>query len=321
MNRLPILWKVLIGLATVFLLVFAYPNSKTDSQGLFATDDIETSDLHPVEQFVVDGSINSINEAFKVTDKVFYPEDKITAFPDPKLGLGSVITIQRALPLTIKDGRKSYSIRTWLGSIEEVLAQNRLELGQDDRIAPALSTPLSPNLSITITRVARTTVTEKETINFKTEERNDPEVWRGERRTIQEGKNGERTKQFLVIREDGEIVSRTLVSNVVSIEPINRVIVVGTKVRVDQSRTRTGVASHYGQAFFGSGNIASNYLRRGTRVLITNLNNGRRIEGVVNDFMEHPTRVIDLSPELFTQLGAPLSQGLINNVKVEVIIN
>ncbi|PIR27078.1 hypothetical protein COV40_02800, partial [Candidatus Berkelbacteria bacterium CG11_big_fil_rev_8_21_14_0_20_42_15] len=60
-----------------------------------------------------------------------YPEDKVSAFPDPKLGIGSQIKILRAPVITIKDGKKETVYRSWAATVSELLAEKNIELGVD----------------------------------------------------------------------------------------------------------------------------------------------------------------------------------------------
>jgi hypothetical protein len=174
---------------------------------------------HPVEQFWVDSSARSVVAAFAQAGVPYFPEDKVTAFPEPRMGLGSVVTVTRAMPVVVQDGKKTLTLRTWQESVGGLVQEKKLELGAEDRVAPSQETALVPGLRITVTRVARTQVVEKEIIAYQTVIEKDYNQFVGAQKVIQAGKNGEKEKTFLLIREDGELISKTLLKTVTTIAP------------------------------------------------------------------------------------------------------
>lgn len=71
--------------------------------------------------------------------------------------------------------------------------------------------------------------TSKEAIDFKTIEQNDSNIEKGKTKVVQEGVEGTRTITYIETYEDGKFVSKEKVSSKTTIEPINRIISVGTK--------------------------------------------------------------------------------------------
>ena len=200
-----------LGLLAFFTL--ALPESQ--SSQTFAQDATLLSaanEYHPTEVFSVVHKANSLPEAFQAAGVEYYPEDKIAYFPDPSLGIGTVITAQRALPITLVDGKRSKVLRTWETTVGDLFKEKKIELGNDDKIAPTLATRLTKDMTITITRVARTNVTETEVIPHQTRVEKDYNQFVGAQTVVAAGHNGKLEKTYLLIREDGELVSKTLVS-------------------------------------------------------------------------------------------------------------
>lgn len=276
-----------------------------------------TSELHPSVIFSVNSSARTIVDAFTQANVPYYPEDTVTAFPAPELGLGSVITVERALPTVVQDGKRTYQLRTWQETVEGLLKEKKIELGAEDRVAPSPQTSLTPNMRITITRVARTTVSEFETIAFKTIEKENPSMWRGEKKVTETGSNGKREKKYLIIREDGELISKTLQSNEIVEAVVNRVVEIGTKLKIGE--VYTGKATYY-ENNLGT-KVATDMFKRGTELRVTNLNTGKSIIVRNDGCICGATGVlIDLNPVYFQQLGGTLGQGVLQNVKVEEIL-
>lgn len=307
---------IVLSLFGVFSLVSDLTNLKIFAQD--ATLISASNDLHPTEVFSVVHKAETLQEAFDAVGIDYFPEDKISYFPDPGLGLGTVITVQRALAVTIVDGKKTSVYRTWQDNVGDFFKEKRIDIGDEDRFAPSLSTPLGASTKITITRVARSEKSEFEVISFQVVEKDDPTTWRGERKTVQEGVNGKREKRFLFIREDGELVSKTLLSNTVVEAAKNKIISVGTKLKIGQ--TLTGKATWYRNSY--GTKVAMDAFRRGVEVRITNLSNGKSIIVKNDGCICGATGVlVDLSPEYFQQLGGTLGQGVMTNIRVEEILN
>lgn len=318
MSKTTIKWGAVMVGSLVILGLLSSSSQARPSQDLFAAQSTNNTDLHPVERFRVGTDVKTIVDAFKIAGKSYYPEDHILTFPDPGLGLGSVIQVERALPISIQEGKRQIVIRTWQNTLEEALSEHLLDLGEDDRISPALSTPLTPGMKVTITRVAQTKITEKEKISYEAVEKEDATMWRGERKVIQEGKNGERTKEYLVIREDGELKSKTLISNTITTKVVNKITAIGTKLKI--GRVLSGKATWYKNSY--GTKVAMDAFRKGVTVRITNLATGKSII-VVNDgcICGASNVLVDLAPEYFQQLGGALGQGVMASVKVEEVLN
>jgi len=202
-----------LSLAALAAVLVAPVKSEADSR--IGQDEVLVSaatEYHPTEVFSVVYQANSLPEAFQAAGVDYFPEDKVAYFPDPSLGIGTVITAQRALPVTVIDGKKTRVLRTWQTTVGDFLKEKKIELGSDDKIAPTLVTSLTKNTTITITRVARTNVTETEVVPYQTRVEKDYNQFVGGQTVLKAGKNGRLEKTYLLIREDGELVSKTLLS-------------------------------------------------------------------------------------------------------------
>lgn len=242
-----------------------------------------------------------------------FPEDKFTAFPDIKMGMGSKITLYRAPVYTVIDGKKHIIIRSWAETVGAVLADGKIvDLGTDDKINFALSTKTELNMQIHITRVARTNIIVNEGVNFSIVKQSNPNLEKGTKNILQKGVLGNRAKTYLVIREDGEEVSRTLIKSEVTQTPVSEIDEVGTKVVVYGS----GKASWYINTSSMIG--ACNILPRGTRVHVVNTANGKSVDITTSGGgIQSSDRIVDLSTAAFQVLGATLGQGIISNVRIE----
>lgn len=240
-----------------------------------------------------------------------FPEDKITAFPDPSFGVGSVITITRAPVVMIRDGKQETQARSWRPTVGEVLSERRIEVGDQDRVNIPLTTPVSSLAGpIVITRVSESTLHVKKDIPYETQTVDDPELERGTTHTEQAGAAGTLQVTYLIHREDGLERWRKETERTVLKEPVTKIIRIGTKV----VHYGSGKASWY--AGVGAMTAAHRTLPKGTRVRVVNANNGKSVVVTIADrgpFIDG--RIIDLSRDAFAEI-APLGSG-VATVRVE----
>jgi len=206
----------------------------------------------------------------------YYPEDRISTLPDPKVGIGSVITINRAPAISIKDGKRSKEYRSWVATVGELLSEKGIELGTDDKMSPTVDAQIIDGSVVTITRVAITTIVETKLIDFQIQNKEDPNLDYGKKR-VEVGEKGEKKLTYRVRREDGDEVERALLNTEITKQPVNQINYTGTKVTV-LSSIRI-VAKTYMPS--NCSIVSANY-KRGTLVRITNLANGVRIFGTVD---------------------------------------
>ena len=70
----------------------------------------------------------------------------------------------------------------------------------------------------------------KEEIPFKTETKDDKNMWRGDTKVQQEGKVGERVVSYSITRENGRTIQRQILSENVTKEPQTKIVLKGSKV-------------------------------------------------------------------------------------------
>jgi len=156
-------------------------------------------------------------------------EDRYQSFPEIKMGLGSKITLYRTPDLTILDGKKKIAVKSWASTVEELLSEEGVELADDDKVVPALTNQLQPKMEIKITRVAITQLKKTQTIDFKIVRKEDNKLDKGKTRIDQKGAKGEKILIYQIRREDGVEVSRKLIKTEVSKQPVDEILIIGTK--------------------------------------------------------------------------------------------
>lgn len=266
---------------------------------------VDTSDPnHPVEVYYGRPQYNNLPDMVSDLGIRIYNEDKTDIFPAPELGIGSKITIKRALPVVVDDAGKINIFHSWEKQVKDFLTEQKIILGDKDKIEPELTSWLRPETKVIITRVAETEIKEEEAIAYKTINKDDSTMEKGTTKIENAGKAGKKIKTYLVRRENGQEVSRQLINEEVVEKPENRIILIGTKI-IELGR---GTATWYDWI---SGNTAAhNTLPMGSTVRVTNLENGRSVVVRIADRGIQTSAIIDLSADAFSQI-ANLGQGVI----------
>lgn len=330
-NKLKFLSLVLGGFIAVsvyFSFVYAKDNIiKSDTKLPQGTHGEEIAGLtHQVEYHYGGIFLNSLEKMLKNDSLIIYPEDRITVFPNPNWGIGGQIIIKRANQVIINDAGKEKTLRTWAKTVDEVLRENKIAIGQSDIISPAADQSLADLMTrsenretlaresqsssvpilakIIITRVSLTELKEYEEINYKTITREDANLERGIIKTEQEGKKGQKELFYEVRRENGVEVSRKFLSSQIIKEPQEKIIIKGTKVVV----YGTGTATWY--SLISGMTAAHNSLPKGAMVHVINTQNNKSVDVKIIDRGIQSDAVIDLSADAFRQL-APLGKGVI----------
>ena len=77
-------------------------------------------------------------------------------------------------------------------------------------------------------------------LDFDTVERENPDMYEGQRRTVQEGITGKKIVSYYVRIENGEEVSRRILSERIIVEPQNEIVEIGSKKNLPPEITWTG---------------------------------------------------------------------------------
>ena len=142
------------------------------------------------------------------------------------------VEIESAKAITLIADGEATVINTAGACVKEVLEQAGVILGENDRVMPGLEEPY--NDTIQVIRVERKKVSEQNSLAYDIQKLPDSDLYKGEQRIRQKGKNGLEKLSYEVMLEDGKEVSRKLVERVLVRKPVNEIVVVGTKQTVSR---------------------------------------------------------------------------------------
>ncbi len=169
-----------------------------------------------------------INEAYSV-DRTM---DEIITEP-------AVITIYRMKYVTLQADGMVFSKYTDLETVGELLADQMVIVDADDRISYDIAAELFSGMIITVNRVDVLEEVRAESVPFKTEQRENSSMYKGQSEVVVEGVNGSKDVTYRLTYVDGILESTEAVSEVITVEPINEVIEIGTKKRPTTTTRKT----------------------------------------------------------------------------------
>ncbi|MDP4091625.1 MAG: 3D domain-containing protein [Bacillota bacterium] len=192
---------------------------------------------------VIDGKPTSyitykktVSETLKNKDITLGPKDKINPPLDDKIKDKSTITIKRAVNVKLAVDGKVLDILSPEEDIKSVLSVEGIALNGDDRVDPIRDTRLSEGLNISVVRVEKKVVSVSTPIEFNTVVKTDSSLANTKKKIAQEGQNGETETKYNVTYENGIEVLRTLDSEAVVKNPVNKIVVQGTYPLMPVSR-------------------------------------------------------------------------------------
>ena len=148
--------------------------------------------------------------------------------PETFLKDGMTITIAKSLSITLIHDGKTEKINTKAKTVQALLDEQKLTLGKDDEISARVETQLKDGQKIIIKRITYKTEKRTETVPYGTTEEKTSSLSSGQTKVKQEGQNGEKEVTYKVKYADGKKVSEKALSEKITKNAVNEVVLVGT---------------------------------------------------------------------------------------------
>ncbi len=184
-----------------------------------------------------------------------YGEDRVTAHPTENFvmqrGFGEQVTIVRAKPVTFTLYGQPLSLRTQTGTVRELLKEKAVKLGPKDTVKPALDTPITSDMQVSVVRDGIQVITITEQVAAPVQTVLDTSLSFGSQAVRQEGSPGTVVKTYQINVQHGEEVSRTLVQSVVTVQPVTRIVVKGNTVNIPSDKKAVMAAAGISASDYG----------------------------------------------------------------------
>ena len=189
---------------------------------------------------VVDGSLRktiltasqSPDQIAKDAGLVLYPEDTtVMAQSQNVISAGAPLEfrITRAKVVELTLYGDTIKLRTQAKTVQDMLRDKNIKLGDSDRISLPLETPIIDGLQLRVWREGKQTLTQDEDVNFQTDTIKDANRPVNYKEVKTPGVKGKRSVTYEIVVQDGKEVARREISSVTVSPAQNQVEIVGTK--------------------------------------------------------------------------------------------
>lgn len=144
---------------------------------------------------------------------------------------GDRIEINQAAKVTVKADGKLQTLYTTKKTVSEAIDELNITVRDADKVSPALTASLDNVSNITIVRVDTHVTKSERSTPFSIVKTEDPTLEKGKEMLVQTGQEGTVVEQIEKQYEDGQLVSKKIISKVVEKPAVNQVVAVGTKVK------------------------------------------------------------------------------------------
>lgn len=160
-------------------------------------------------------------------------DDLVTPALHTDITENTAISIVRAKNMTVKTKDASVKVRLAEGTVRDALNKAGITYDPKDEISPSLNTKISEGLEIVLTTVDVKTETKTYSVAYKTIEQKSSSLAKGKTKVSRAGKEGVRTVKEQITYKNGRETGRKVISDEITTAPVNKVVLVGTKVNTN----------------------------------------------------------------------------------------
>ena len=140
------------------------------------------------------------------------------------------ITVQRNQTITINNCGQQMQVNSYGETLEMLLDRLGIPTHGDYVVSTALNTETFDGMEVSVDCIVQMQQTYTEDIPFETVYREDPNLPQGEEKILTEGAKGQLLKTADVVYKNSEQISSSVVRETVALQPVDRVVAVGTAV-------------------------------------------------------------------------------------------
>lgn len=208
--------------------------------GIFANDIKTVTICYNGTLIDVTTTGKTVSEALSVAGIKLTEEDYINYDINTSLSDIDLIEIETPITLTVNVEGKEVTIKSFQSTVSEVLDDHNIEVTARDLVIGAdLNDITEDGMTLSVVRIDEEYDIENITIEYETEYVPSKYLLEGQTEVITQGRDGVRTLVYRVIKEEDVEISRTLVSDKVSMDPVKEIIAYGTIANFINSRGQT----------------------------------------------------------------------------------
>jgi len=172
---------------------------------------------------------DTVAEAVENSGFTLGENDVLSVDADTVLREDAEVSITRYYHVTLAHDGEEQTLLVKEGDVASALEAANLTLGEEDYTDAPLDQALTEGLVVTVSRVTYEETQETEAVAYSTKEEKTDSLYEGETKVKTEGVEGERTIVYRNKMVNGKVVETEEISNEVTTEPVDKVVLVGTK--------------------------------------------------------------------------------------------
>lgn len=161
--------------------------------------------------------------------------------------LGLKLTITRAKKVNVTLYGSQFEMYTHASNVADLISERGIVVGSSDLAYPAVETPIHDGLELAIMRVGQDVIVGEESVPYPQRTIRDSAKDVGYEEVQTPGVDGAKMVTYKVTYHDGTEQSRNVIQEVVTTEPVEEVVVIGTKVAVASAPSDPGDNQAIGQ--------------------------------------------------------------------------
>jgi uncharacterized protein YabE (DUF348 family) len=205
-------------------------------------DDFRINIYRAVPVEIVDGDQTSYTFSAATTPRsiaeqagtTVYAEDYVSTTPDENFlkngAIGEQVVIDRATPVDLNLYGTALTLRTHATTVGQLIKQENIHLAASDQVLPGESTVLIPNTEVFIVRNGIKIQSVTQTIAMPVQTIPDPDLAYGTGAVRQQGSAGQQVITYQENLQNGVIVGRTEIQDVITQQPVTEIVVEGTSL-------------------------------------------------------------------------------------------
>ena len=165
--------------------------------------------------------------------------------------LGEKVVVDPATPIQLTLYGTPLTVRTHAKTVADLLREKNVKLTKDDTLTPAATTPITPDMEVKVVRNGTVTANIDETIASPIQYVNDSSLSFGATAVRQSGAPGKKTVTYQIVTKNGVEISRTVIQEVVTSQPVPTIIARGIIVDIAGNKTALMSAAGVGGGDYG----------------------------------------------------------------------